>query len=376
MRLEDTEEKFNKPFQALDQALSKCPAHIEFEQDNYYVTDFDSAKQAMGNPDGNYVEQSDFFNVNGAMFSTRDVQIAIGKDAILSLKRYYEQRRSKIIEQFKHQINLGQRWPDSANDLMYNAFYDFLVDNQRSPQLRKLLDQVLIYSLYSGQKTHGAGWRRAFIRMRVHRALRAVFKVRRQQNPYQGNNRDVIDILLASSPENESPKALAQIFLSFFFAINSSMAFTLAWSLYFCAKEGGVLHPAPWIVKEALRLWPVAWNLPRTPSKAHILGELDIKQTDTVTVCPYVLHRHPDNWPQPERFYPPRWENASADAPYMPFGWGPHKCIASAFALTFTADLIGAIQGQKLTFEQLSDELHPEPAIAPPAFTVTAHNPA
>ncbi|WP_125779166.1 cytochrome P450 [Pseudoalteromonas rubra] len=370
MRLEDTDDKFDKPFQALDQALSHCPAHIEFEQDNYYVTDFDSAKQAMGNPDGNYVEQSDFFNVDGAMFSTRDAQIAIGKDAILSLKRYYEQRRSQIIETFRDQVGQGLSWPDSANDLMYCTFYDFLVDSQRSPQLHKHLDKVLRHSLYSGQKTHGSGWRRAFIRLRVHRALRAVFKARRQQPPYQGTNRDVIDILLACSPDNESPKALAQIFLSFFFAINSSMAFTLAWSLYFCAKEGGVLHPAPWIVKEALRLWPVAWNLPRTPSKAHTLGELNIKQSDTVTVCPYVLHRHPDNWSQPERFYPPRWENATADAPYMPFGWGTHKCIASAFVLNFTSDLISALQGQQLIFEQLSEELHPEPAIAPPEFRV------
>jgi cytochrome P450 len=54
-------------------------------------------------------------------------------------------------------------------------------------------------------------------------------------------------------------------------------------------------------------------------------------------VIPYVLHRLPQNWTDPDAFEPERFSpEQSADRPkfaYIPFGAGPRQCIGNQFAL-------------------------------------------
>jgi cytochrome P450 len=57
-----------------------------------------------------------------------------------------------------------------------------------------------------------------------------------------------------------------------------------------------------------------------------------------VFVSPWVTHRHPGVWDNPEgfdpeRFLPERAEGRPKSA-YMPFGGGPRMCIGMGFALT------------------------------------------
>ena len=57
-------------------------------------------------------------------------------------------------------------------------------------------------------------------------------------------------------------------------------------------------------------------------------------------VIPYVLHRLPAYWPDPERFDPERFlPERIANRPkftYIPFGAGPRQCIGNHFALIET----------------------------------------
>ena len=67
-------------------------------------------------------------------------------------------------------------------------------------------------------------------------------------------------------------------------------------------------------------------------------------------VIPYVLHRLPAYWEEPERFDPERFSpERSANRPkfvYIPFGAGPRQCIGNHFAL-LEAHLIVATLAQR-----------------------------
>ncbi|MGW9208882.1 cytochrome P450 [Embleya sp. NPDC055664] len=94
------------------------------------------------------------------------------------------------------------------------------------------------------------------------------------------------------------------------------------------------------VVREALRLYPPAWVLPRTTTRAVDLAGRRLPVGSTLVFSPYILHRHPDFHSEPELFRPER-EYADGTAPgawsrsaFVPFGAGPTKCIGDTFALT------------------------------------------
>jgi sterol 14-demethylase len=61
-----------------------------------------------------------------------------------------------------------------------------------------------------------------------------------------------------------------------------------------------------------------------------------------VVVSPYVAHRLPESFPDPERFDPERAfpENVFA---YIPFGGGRRKCVGNAFALLQVKAIFAAL---------------------------------
>jgi cytochrome P450 len=69
-----------------------------------------------------------------------------------------------------------------------------------------------------------------------------------------------------------------------------------------------------------------------------------------VTICPYVTHRHPEFWAEPERFDPERFTPERVrERPrfaYLPFSGGPRLCIGNEFAL-MEAQLVVAMMMQR-----------------------------
>ena len=105
------------------------------------------------------------------------------------------------------------------------------------------------------------------------------------------------------------------------------------------------------IIKEAMRLYPPAWvvNVRRAAADTT-LGPYAVKRGDQLWLSPFVMHRRPAYFPDPERFDPDRWtperERALPRFAYMPFGGGPRVCIGNGFAL-MEAHLIVAAVAQR-----------------------------
>ena len=113
------------------------------------------------------------------------------------------------------------------------------------------------------------------------------------------------------------------------------------------------------VFEETLRLYPPIWITARKALIADTIGDYKIPAQSEILICPYVLHRHPDFWPQPEEFIPERFEaENSAMRPryaYMPFGAGPRVCIASNFALQIALIILATIS-QHYQIKLIPDE--------------------
>jgi enediyne biosynthesis protein E7 len=91
------------------------------------------------------------------------------------------------------------------------------------------------------------------------------------------------------------------------------------------------------VIDEALRLYPPGWLLSRRTIGPDRLGGYEIPGGTSVMLSPYLLHRHPQFWKDPEKFWPERFApEHEADRPrfaYMPFAAGPRHCIGETLAL-------------------------------------------
>lgn len=122
------------------------------------------------------------------------------------------------------------------------------------------------------------------------------------------------------------------------------------------------------VIKEAMRLYPPAWSLNgRQAREATTIGGYPIPAGGIVFISPYVMHRQPRYFPEPERFDPLRFtaerEKALPRYAYMPFGGGPRICIGNSFAM-MEAHLIVATIAQQFALELAPDqEVVPNPQV-------------
>jgi cytochrome P450 len=79
------------------------------------------------------------------------------------------------------------------------------------------------------------------------------------------------------------------------------------------------------IFKEALRLYPPAYILPRETKEEVVIGGYRLKRGATVHVATFVIQRDARWFPEPLRFQPRRFEaeDAIRRGAYLPFGAGP-----------------------------------------------------
>jgi cytochrome P450 len=127
------------------------------------------------------------------------------------------------------------------------------------------------------------------------------------------------------------------------------------------------------VLEEALRLYPPAWVFERQAVTADELGPYRIAPGAIVGICPYVMHRHPDHWENPEGFDPERFRPERAEKraryAYLPFGGGPRTCVGNHFAMMEAQILLSMIVREHRL------ELEPShPVVLDPVITLRPKN--
>jgi cytochrome P450 len=199
---------------------------------------------------------------------------------------------------------------------------------------------------------------------------------------------DLLSRLVASDGPESDPIAMRDHVVTLALAGYTTTASVVAWACYLLATMPDVaaelqaeiasvapdrpialgdLPALPFltaVIKETMRLYPPAWIIGRRALQHDRIGDTDIPANSVVAVSPYVLHRHPTYWPDPETFDPGRFLNRDAERArgpysYIPFGAGPRSCIGANFALAEAPLIVGLLtQRFRMT---LPDDTHVRP---------------
>jgi cytochrome P450 len=121
------------------------------------------------------------------------------------------------------------------------------------------------------------------------------------------------------------------------------------------------------VVEEVLRLYPPAWGFSRLALGEDEIGGYRVSARSLVFIIPFVIHRRPELWPDPERFDPERFTPERVAArprfAYLPFGGGPRQCIGNQFAIV-EALLILALTARHYRVQLVpGQQIEPQPLI-------------
>ena len=104
---------------------------------------------------------------------------------------------------------------------------------------------------------------------------------------------------------------------------------------------------AKMVVEETLRLYPSAWLLSRKAIHDDQVGPYRIWAGSSLFISPFVTHRRPDLWENPEGFDPERFTPGGDEGgpryAYFPFGGGPRQCIGNNFALMEATLIVASV---------------------------------
>jgi cytochrome P450 len=198
----------------------------------------------------------------------------------------------------------------------------------------------------------------------------------RRNNATDGN--DLLSMLLEArdeaTGEGMSDQPIRDEVRTFFISGYDSTSNALAWVWYVLAQHPHVedqlyeelgtvlggripsfedLPKLPYlrmVIEETLRLYSPAWATGRTAVAEDWIDGFYIPAGAKVIISPYVTHRLPFLWSDPETFEPERFTPERSAGrhrcAYFPFGFGPRSCIGNNLAM-LEAQLIVATVAQE-----------------------------
>jgi cytochrome P450 len=203
----------------------------------------------------------------------------------------------------------------------------------------------------------------ARIKARLDAIVDGLVEQRRAQGE-QGRG-DIVDRLLAArdadSGEGMSPEQMRDELITLLLAGHETSATALVWTYHLLGQHPEIearlveelerelggraalsadLPRLPYlkqVVQESMRLYPPVWGIARRANEDAEFGGYRVPAGAYISISMYALHRHPEYWPNadrfdPERFDPKRNEQRHSYC-YIPFSAGPRACIGASMAM-------------------------------------------
>lgn len=90
------------------------------------------------------------------------------------------------------------------------------------------------------------------------------------------------------------------------------------------------------VIEEAMRMYPPGWLMTRRALEDDYLGDYFVPAGTEIYIAPYLIHRNPALWEQPDVFKPERFDIERTDQKQalalIPFSAGPRNCIGEFLA--------------------------------------------
>jgi cytochrome P450 len=209
---------------------------------------------------------------------------------------------------------------------------------------------------------------------RLNEVVYAIIEERRRRVKEGGDaGTDLLGLLMSASDE-ESGTGMTDTLLrdesmNLLMAGHETTAQFLAWTFYLLSAypearsrveaEADSLGEAPGgedllalaytrrVLEESLRIYPPAWIFRRTAIGDDSVAGHSLPAGSDLLLVPFVIHRHPEFWPNaeafdPDRFLPERAEGRHRCA-YVPFGGGPRLCIGMHFAIMEALTIVALV---------------------------------
>lgn len=203
--------------------------------------------------------------------------------------------------------------------------------------------------------------------LRAARALRqldaVILEIINQRRASEEDHGDLLSMLLQVQDEDGSQMTDQQLrdeVMLLFLAGHETTANALSWTWHLLSKYPAIeeklvdeiqtvlggraptfadvprLRYTEMVVAEAMRVFPPVWAFGRQAVEDCRLGGYPVPAGTVILMSQWVMHRHPQYFPEPDRFNPDRWTSGLArQVPayaYFPFGGGPRLCVGKSFA--------------------------------------------
>ena len=190
-----------------------------------------------------------------------------------------------------------------------------------------------------------------------------------------GQPKDLLTRLIAARDEETGAGMTAQEVrdqvITIFMAGHETTALALTWTWYLLSQHPAVearLHAeldavlggrlprhedlarlpySRMVIEESMRLYPPAHTISRQAIGDDVVLGHGIPARAAIIIAPWLLHRKPAIWDDPQRFDPERFSPERSAArhrfAYIPFGAGPRICIGMAFAMAEAVLILATI---------------------------------